>query len=111
MRWRPVIQGLIRRFGGHAMAAGLTLAREAHDDFAEAFVLEVARHARDVNLQAIIESDGELNPEDFELNLATELRFAGPWGQHFPEPLFDGRFSIVSQRLVGEKTPEAGVST
>jgi single-stranded-DNA-specific exonuclease len=77
-------------------------------------VLEVARHARDVNLQAIIESDGELNPEDFELNLATELRFAGPWGQHFPEPVFDGRFSIVSQRLVGEKhlklvlTPEGG---
>ena len=106
--------GLITRFGGHAMAAGLTLARESYDDFAEAFVLEVARHARDVNLQAIIESDGELNPEDFELNLATELRFAGPWGQHFPEPVFDGRFSIVSQRLVGEKhlklvlTPEDG---
>ena len=53
--------------------------------------------------QVVIESDGELAEEDFHLDLATELRFAGPWGQHFPEPVFDGRFNIVHQRLVGEK--------
>jgi len=95
--------GLITRFGGHAMAAGLTLPRAAYADFAAAFVAEVARHAQDVELQARIESDGELSPDDLQLALATELRFAGPWGQHFPEPVFDGRFALVSQRLVGEK--------
>ncbi len=95
--------GLITRFGGHAMAAGLTLRAEAYEEFSAAFVAEVARHADDVHLQAVIESDGELAPDEFELALATELRFAGPWGQHFPEPMFDGSFSVVSQRLVGEK--------
>ncbi len=95
--------GLITKFGGHAMAAGMTLPREAYEDFSAAFVEEVARHARDVHLQAVIESDGELAASDFQLDLATELRFAGPWGQHFPEPVFDGYFQVVSQRLVGEK--------
>ena len=95
--------GLISKFGGHAMAAGLSLARDAYDDFALAFVEEVTRHAEDVQLQAVIESDGELAEADFDLELASHLRFAGPWGQHFPEPMFDGRFQVVSQRLVGEK--------
>jgi single-stranded-DNA-specific exonuclease len=95
--------GLVTRFGGHAMAAGLTLPRVAYEEFSTAFVAEVARHAQDVQLQAVIESDGELLAEDFRLDLATELRFASPWGQHFPEPIFDGCFSVVSQRLVGEK--------
>jgi single-stranded-DNA-specific exonuclease len=95
--------GLIDKFGGHAMAAGLTLARDAYPRFAKAFVEEVARHAHDVNLQAVIESDGELGGECFDLELANQLRFAGPWGQHFPEPIFDGRFRLLQQRLVGEK--------
>ncbi len=95
--------GLVTRFGGHAMAAGLTLPREGYEAFSVAFTQEVERHARDVHLQAVIESDGELSAADFQLALAAELRFAGPWGQHFPEPVFDGRFAVVSQRLVGEK--------
>ena len=95
--------GLITKFGGHAMAAGMTLPREAYAAFAAAFVEEVARHAEDVQLQAVIESDGELAAADFQLDLATQLRFAGPWGQHFPEPVFDGLFQVVSQRLVGDK--------
>ncbi len=95
--------GLVSRFGGHAMAAGLTLAREDYPAFAEAFVAEVERHTQDVELQAVIESDGELAPDDFDLELATALRYAGPWGQHFPEPTFDGRFLLESQRIVGEK--------
>ena len=95
--------GLITKFGGHAMAAGMTLPREAYEDFSAAFVEEVARHAEEVHLQAVIESDGELAASDFQLDLATELRFAGPWGQHFPEPLFDGQFQVVNQRLVGDK--------
>ncbi len=95
--------GLISKFGGHAMAAGLSIAREDYPAFAGAFVAEVERHAQDVELQAVIESDGELAAQDFELSLAQALRFAGPWGQHFPEPVFDGEFDIVSQRIVGEK--------
>jgi single-stranded-DNA-specific exonuclease len=95
--------GLISKFGGHAMAAGLSLAHADYERFAEAFVAEVERHAEDVQLQAVIESDGELVESDFALELAEQLRFAGPWGQHFPEPVFDGRFQVVSQRLVAEK--------
>ena len=95
--------GLISKFGGHAMAAGLSLARADYERFAAAFVAEVERHAADVDLQAVIDSDGELAEDDFQLELATALRFAGPWGQHFPEPIFDGIFKLVSQRLVGEK--------
>jgi single-stranded-DNA-specific exonuclease len=95
--------GLISKFGGHAMAAGLSLARDDYEVFSSAFVAEVARHAEEVELQAVIESDGELAECEFELELATTLRFSGPWGQHFPEPVFDGVFRVVSQRLVGEK--------
>jgi len=95
--------GLISKFGGHAMAAGMTLPVDAYDDFTAAFTAEVARHAQDLELQAVIESDGELSDAELHLDLATQLRYAGPWGQHFPEPVFDGRFNIVSQRLVGEK--------
>ena len=95
--------GLIHKFGGHAMAAGLSLARDDYEAFSRAFVAEVERHAEDVELQAVIESDGELSETDFDLELATALRFAGPWGQHFPEPVFDGIFQVVNQRIVGEK--------
>ncbi|WP_394349389.1 single-stranded-DNA-specific exonuclease RecJ [Pseudohalioglobus sediminis] len=95
--------GMILKFGGHAMAAGLTLPRKAYADFQRAFTEEVERHARDVHLQAVVESDGELSPRDLSLETATTLRYAGPWGQHFPEPVFDGVFDVVHQRLVGEK--------
>lgn len=95
--------GLITRFGGHAMAAGLTLPKANYDVFATAFVEEVERQIEASQLEGIIESDGELQPEDFDLSVAETLRYAGPWGQHFPEPLFDGRFNLVSQRLVGER--------
>jgi single-stranded-DNA-specific exonuclease len=94
---------LIQRFGGHAMAAGLTIEQDNYEPFARAFVAEVTRHAEDVNLQAVIDSDGELQSTDFNLEVAALLRYAGPWGQHFPEPLFDGEFQLLQQRLVGEK--------
>jgi single-stranded-DNA-specific exonuclease len=95
--------GLLHRFGGHAMAAGLTLRRAHYAAFAAAFVAEVERHGRDLDLEAVLESDGELAPSDFDLALAETLRHGGPWGQHFPEPLFDGRFRLVQQRLVAAK--------
>ncbi|MFV0477679.1 MAG: single-stranded-DNA-specific exonuclease RecJ [Parahaliea sp.] len=95
--------GLISKFGGHAMAAGLSLPRAQLAAFEQALLEEVARHVEAVDLQAVVESDGELMPADFELEAATLLRFAGPWGQHFPEPLFDGIFERVSSRIVGHR--------
>ena len=95
--------GLVTKFGGHAMAAGLSLAPENFQAFQQAFIEEVGRHADDVQLNAVIESDGELAASDFDLALAETLRYAGPWGQHFPEPVFDGVFNVVDQRLVGER--------
>ena len=95
--------GLVKKFGGHAMAAGLSLAEADFERFRDAFESEVELLLEGVALDAIVESDGELAGQDFSLPLARSLRYAGPWGQHFPEPLFDGKFSVVQQRLVGER--------
>lgn len=95
--------GLISKFGGHAMAAGLTLAKEHFGAFAAAFDAEVRRHLVDEDLNGRVLTDGPLGVEEFHLELARSLRHAGPWGQHFPEPLFHGRFQLVQQRLVGER--------
>lgn len=95
--------GLIVRFGGHAMAAGLSLAAADYARFAAAFDIEVRRVLDPAALQGVLETDGELPPADFTLPNAELLREAAPWGQHFPEPLFDGVFRLHEQRLVGEK--------
>lgn len=95
--------GLLQKFGGHAMAAGMTLAREHFEAFAGAFDEEVRRQLNEDDLMAVLVSDGALAPDDFNLTVASQLREAGPWGQHFPEPLFDGHFHIAQQRLVGER--------
>jgi len=94
---------LLSRFGGHAMAAGLTLERAHLEAFRRAFDEEVSRHLSDDDLQGKIITDGELAAEDLSLPLAELLRTAGPWGQGFPEPVFDGCFEVLSQRVVGEK--------
>lgn len=93
---------LIGRFGGHAMAAGLSLAPERLDVFTQAFVAEVQRYAEHIDDSNKIWSDGDLPHQDIGLALAEELRLAGPWGQGFPEPVFDGHFAILEQRIVGE---------
>jgi len=93
--------GLIVRFGGHAMAAGLTLARDRLDDFAAAFDAEVARWQAGGSLADIIETDGALGADDISLANAEALRTAGPWGQAFPEPSFDQTFRILRTRTVG----------
>lgn len=95
--------GLLRKFGGHAMAAGLTLERDNFLAFRAAFDEEVCRHLSEEDLQGRIVSDGELLTEDLTLAFAELLRASGPWGQNFPEPLFDGRFEVEKQRVVGEK--------
>jgi single-stranded-DNA-specific exonuclease len=94
---------LLSKFGGHAMAAGLSIEQEKYQPFCQAFDAEVRRHLRSADLQGKIYSDGELNSGQFSLETAMMLRAAGPWGQAFPEPLFDGIFNIIDQRLVGQK--------
>jgi single-stranded-DNA-specific exonuclease len=95
--------GLISKFGGHAMAAGLSLPQAHFGAFAAAFDAEVRRQLAEDDLTGRLLSDGSLAVEEFHLELARALRHAGPWGQHFPEPLFHGVFQIVQQRLVGDK--------
>ncbi|WP_028695283.1 single-stranded-DNA-specific exonuclease RecJ [Pseudomonas cremoricolorata] len=94
---------LISKFGGHAMAAGLSLPSEHFTDFAKAFDAEVRRQLVEDDLTGRLLSDGTLAVEEFHLDLARALRNAGPWGQHFPEPLFHGVFQLVEQRIVGER--------
>ena len=93
--------GLIERFGGHAMAAGLTLARAGLPAFREALAEVVAARLEPGALDGAILSDGELPEEAFCLAMAERLRDAAPWGQGFPEPLFDGVFELQEARVVG----------
>lgn len=94
--------GMIRRFGGHAMAAGLSLPPELLERFREAFAAEVSQHTEAIDDIARLWSDGELEPRELSLELAEELRRGGPWGQAFPEPAFEGQFEVVAQKIVGE---------
>ena len=93
--------GLLTRFGGHAMAAGLSLERVHLDAFSRAFDEEVRKCTGNSVLAGATMSDGELDPEDLGLDLAQQLREGGPWGQGFPEPCFDGEFRVHEARMVG----------
>jgi single-stranded-DNA-specific exonuclease len=95
--------GLIDRFGGHAMAAGLTLSEANLPAFKIAFAAEIALRADRDSLTGVIYSDGALSGEELCIETALALRSAGPWGQGFPEPVFDGQFRIVDARIVGGK--------
>ncbi|MFV1998353.1 MAG: single-stranded-DNA-specific exonuclease RecJ [Acidiferrobacterales bacterium] len=94
---------LLQRFGGHAMAAGLSIRKEHFDDFAAAFDEIVTMQLDENDLQEVLLSDGELEADELHLSLAETLRDAGPWGQGFPEPLFEGTFRIINSRIVGGK--------
>lgn len=94
---------LLQKFGGHAMAAGLTLAAEHLDEFKQRFDAVCQRHLSAEQLQHQLCTDGELAGSDFNFELAQILRSAGPWGQNFPEPLFSGQFQLLQQRLVAER--------
>ncbi|MEQ1439547.1 single-stranded-DNA-specific exonuclease RecJ [Fontimonas sp. SYSU GA230001] len=93
--------GLIGRFGGHAMAAGLGLAEADLERFAAAFDAACAAQMDAAVLQRVIETDGELASGELTIDTAYALEQAGPWGQGFPEPLFEGRFEIEQARCVG----------
>ncbi|WP_347259661.1 DHH family phosphoesterase [Rudaea sp.] len=94
--------GLLQRYGGHAMAAGLSLHRGDVARLAEQFDAVARERIAPEQLDAVLFTDGELDAGDFTLELAEQLRYAGPWGQAFPEPLFDGEFALVDWRVVGE---------
>jgi single-stranded-DNA-specific exonuclease len=94
---------LISKFGGHAMAAGLSIELDKLDRFSRAFDAEAARWLATAAAQDAIETDGELALDEIGLETARALRSGGPWGQAFPEPCFDGVFAIRNARIVGER--------
>jgi single-stranded-DNA-specific exonuclease len=95
--------GLLQKFGGHAMAAGLSLRLQDLEQFRAALIAEVERREADMDCRGTLWSDGELRASEISLATAETLREAMPWGQHFPEPLFDGEFRLEDRRIVGER--------
>jgi single-stranded-DNA-specific exonuclease len=95
--------GLVTKFGGHAMAAGVSIRRVHFDRFASAFAAEVARWITEDDVRGVIFTDGVLSSAELALETAQLLADTGPWGQGFPEPLFHGDFELVTQRTVGER--------
>lgn len=93
---------IILKFGGHAMAAGLSIREEYFTEFQRIFNQTVADWLDETSLQGIIWTDGELRADEFNLETAELLKAGGPWGQAFPEPCFDGEFKILDQRAIGQ---------
>ena len=94
--------GLIGKFGGHAMAAGLSMELHNFKAFQQAFVDEVSLHLDVSQCEEQLLSDGALAVGEINLETAVLLQQAGPWGQQFPEPCFDNEFEVLDQRLVGQ---------
>jgi len=104
---RPVIAfaqaQLLKKFGGHAMAAGMTLAAKDYSVFCQAFDAAVEKRLNGVEPNHVLYVDGEIADGDINLPLAETLRQGGPWGQNFPEPVFEGVFKVKNARIVGQK--------
>jgi len=97
------IPGVILKFGGHAMAAGLSIKEIDFKRFKDTLNEILGEQVDEATLTNVLLSDGQLTANQINIEQAQELREAGPWGQGFPAPLFDGEFKILQQRLVGEK--------
>ncbi len=95
--------GLLEKFGGHAMAAGMTLRADRLDEFNAAFAEEVARAAGEDVLSGDLHTDGPLEAGEFNFDTAVAVREGGPWGAGFAEPAFDGRFGVLDTRVVGSR--------
>ena len=95
--------GLVTKFGGHAMAAGLNLPSDRYEEFQQAFSEEVGRALKEEDLHPRLITDGKLTSEELTLELAELIDQGGPWGQEFPEPIFDGCFKLINQRIVGQR--------
>ncbi|MFT5420466.1 MAG: single-stranded-DNA-specific exonuclease [Candidatus Endobugula sp.] len=94
---------ILQKFGGHAMAAGLSLHKQHFDTFVTLFDQAVKDRLSEADFHESLLTDGDLSESEFTLQTAYTLQQAGPWGQQFPEPLFDGTFFVIQQRIVGEK--------
>ena len=94
---------LLSKFGGHAMAAGLSLKMHDYPPFALAFDEMVRKRLANVDLELKVYSDGELSGNDISIEFAALLQNAGTWGQEFPEPVFDGIFDVIQSRIVGQR--------
>ena len=94
---------MISYFGGHAMAAGLTIPRSQFEAFQQAFDEQVGKYISSDDLEGIILTDGNLRSEDFNLELAEQLKMLTPWGQNFPEPIFENKFELLQHRVLKEK--------
>ncbi|MEG9530869.1 single-stranded-DNA-specific exonuclease RecJ [Mannheimia indoligenes] len=94
---------LIERFGGHAMAAGLTIHHSKLELFKQLFDQAINERVEPEQLQGIVYTDGELSADEFTITSAEILHSAGPWGQNFPEPSFEGEFSVLQQKLLAGK--------
>jgi len=92
---------LILTFGGHAMAAGLTINESQFSTFSNCFDDVLKNHISLEDMQDVCVTDGELSANDYSLKLASEIQSAGPWGQAFPEPVFEGQFKVLDKRIVG----------
>ncbi len=95
--------GLLSRFGGHAMAAGLSLSKDKLAAFRDALQQAVNRRITSADLQNRVLVDGELADDQLTLEQAEQLTLGMPWGKDFPAPLFHGTFEVLSQRIVGER--------
>jgi len=94
---------LLHKFGGHAMAAGMTIAEVDLPAFAAVFDQVVRSHLEPQDLRALVKSDGSIEESELNIDTARALAEGGPWGQGFSEPLFDDRFEVISSRIVGER--------
>lgn len=94
---------LLIKFGGHAMAAGLTIRQTDYEQFSEIFADIAQSQLGDLALQQEILTDGQLSAEEFTLATALQLMAAGPWGHHFPEPLFEGEFEVLDSKILQDK--------
>jgi single-stranded-DNA-specific exonuclease len=94
---------MIAYFGGHAMAAGLTIQREQFPTFQQAFDEKVRKHLTEDELHGVILSDGTLSSADFNLELAEQIQKLTPWGHEFPEPIFEGEFELLNRRVLKNK--------
>ncbi|MCF6226979.1 MAG: DHHA1 domain-containing protein, partial [Xanthomonadales bacterium] len=93
--------GLISSFGGHAMAAGLTLAKKNLANFEKQLNASIKSLVNPEVFNTVIETDGNCPAEYFNLEAAQAVRYAGPWGQGFPEPTFNDQFTVINKRMVG----------
>ncbi len=103
--------GLIKKFGGHAMAAGLTLKQSMLTDFKQAFIDQVKLSLTSDQLEQVVYSDGSVDAQDMSLHVAELIQAAGPWGQHFEQPVFDDWFIVKEKRLIGENHTKLTLQT